>query len=177
MRTRDERDDSRLPAAGREWVVELEVAGQHYSLPADATDEILHMVELSRPPSAPPFLAGFLNLGGTAVPVIRLAELFGVEGRQPELYTPLIVLRTSGGRIALWVDRVRDVRLIRTSEILPIPHNHSLNNCAQGLVKTSRDFSLLLDPERLLLEGEQARLAHLGADEQKRLGELEEVIA
>ena len=41
--------------------------------------EILPLVRLDRPASAPRALAGFMNLGGAPTPVLRLAVLMGGE--------------------------------------------------------------------------------------------------
>ena len=40
----------------------------------------------------PAVLVGSLNLAGTAIPVLRLGQLFGLPDLPPSLYTPLVIL-------------------------------------------------------------------------------------
>ena len=148
----------------------LDAAGQSYALPLPEIETILPMAQLSRAPGMPSLLAGFLNLAGVAVPVVRLSRLFGQPDVEPGLYTPLVILRCTQPRLALWVDRVR--RIVGASEYVPVsvPETTSLNNCATALVKLDGEVALLLSSERLLLEQEARRLAELTAAEQARLG-------
>ena len=56
----------------------FELAGQSFGLPLESVREIVPMAALSRPPSMPSILEGFLNLRGTALPVLRIAALLGL---------------------------------------------------------------------------------------------------
>ena len=54
------------------------------------------MATLFAPPGLPAGLAGFLDLRGTAVPIVRLDRLFDLPELRPGLHTPMIVLRGGG---------------------------------------------------------------------------------
>ncbi len=77
------------------------IAGTECALPRGAVREILPLPRLWRPPGAPGALAGFLNLAGSAVPVVDLAVLFGLgqpgtaiaATNRAALYRHLILLR------------------------------------------------------------------------------------
>ena len=75
------------------------VGGEEYGIPLRHLQEVVLMARLSRSPGLPGILAGFLNLGGSAIPVLRLDRLLGLSEQTPGLYTPLIVLATP---IAAW---------------------------------------------------------------------------
>ena len=85
-------------------VAAFELAGRTCAIPSANVREVLFMPALARPPGLPAILEGILNLGGVAVPVVKLDRLFGLPERVAGLYTPIIVLR-SQNPLALLVDK------------------------------------------------------------------------
>jgi purine-binding chemotaxis protein CheW len=149
------------------------LAGQAYGLPLRDVQEVLPMAQLTRPHDLPAALAGFLNLGGAAVPVLRLGRLFGLTERPPGLYTPLIVLRSPDTRLVLMADQVSGIVAVSDEEVITVPEDHSFNDCVVGMATIEGRVVLLLSPERLLLDKEQQCLAELQDREQARLREME----
>jgi purine-binding chemotaxis protein CheW len=158
------------PAARALLVFHL--AGQAYGLPVCDVQEVVPMARLSRPPDLPAVLAGFLNLAGTAVPVLRLDRLFGLPEQRLGLYTPLIVLRLPESRLALLVEAVSRI-VPAPPDAFAVPDNHSFNDCVTAVATVDGEVVLLLSAERLLLDKEQQCLAELQDREQARLRELE----
>lgn len=159
-------------SAGRRLVLVFQLAGQSYALPISAVSEIVPLAQLSQPPALPPVLAGFLNLGGVATPVVRLARLLGVTEQPVELYTPLIILRNTGSPLALLVDRVLGIDSLGACDVAPIGEAYCFNDCAEGLLTLNGSRVVLLSEHRLLRRQEEQRLAELAAIEQTRLAEL-----
>jgi purine-binding chemotaxis protein CheW len=145
-----------------------------YALPLGAVQEIVPLALLSQPPRLPPLLAGFLNLGGQAVPVLRLDRLFGLPELSPGLYTPLLILRDPCGLIALLVGKASRVVTLAGEAVVPVRENGSFNDCVEGVVVVGGHSFLVLHPERLLLEKERQCLAELEAAELDRLRGWEE---
>src|SRR5687768_5370192 len=98
--------DSARPDSAPRALMVFHLAGQAYGIRLSEVQEIVPLGLLSQPPGLPSMLAGFLNLGGTAIPVVRLDRLFDLPELTPGLYTPLIVLRNPDYRVALIVERV-----------------------------------------------------------------------
>ena len=90
------------------------------------------MATLSRPPVVPSLLAGFLNLAGIAVPVLRLDRLFGLPDLALGRYTPLVLLRQRECPLALLVERVSRIVAVPEEAILPVPANQAFNDCVEG---------------------------------------------
>jgi purine-binding chemotaxis protein CheW len=149
------------------------LAGQTCALPLEKVREILPMALLAHPPGLPSLLEGFLNLGGIAIPVLRLDRLFALPPLQPGLYTPLLVLRGPEPPLALLVEKVEAVLSVPGEALLPVRAGHAFNDCAAAEVALGDRTLHLLSPERLLLREERQRLAELQARAQQRLGELE----
>jgi purine-binding chemotaxis protein CheW len=157
----------------RRQVVVFQVGGQLYGIPVEALDQITFMAELTRPAEAPSLLAGFLNLEGELVAVIRLAHLLGLPETPAELYTPLLIIGCEQERFGLQVSGVTRVAAITESSVLSLDDGDSLNGCVTGIIQDSQEFIGLLAPQRLLLEKERQWIRGSAQIEAQRLGELE----
>jgi purine-binding chemotaxis protein CheW len=128
------------------------------------------MAELARPPGLPPALEGVLNLGGVAVPVLRLDRLFGLPPQRPGLYSMLIVLRPRGeGRIAILADRVSEILSVPNGGLRPINQDDAFNGCAAAIATIRHEAVHLLSPDRIILANERLVIAQFQAMEQERL--------
>lgn len=163
---------SSRPASARRVIV-FSVAGQAYALALKEVREIVPLPLLARSPGLPSVLAGFLNLAGSAIPVVRLDRLFGLPPQPFGLYTPLLILANDDYRAALLVEKVNEIAFVAPEAIVPVRENHALNDCAEGVTTLHNRMVILLSAERLLLEKEQQCLAELQALEQKRLDDWE----
>lgn len=155
----------------------FDVGGLICALRRDPVRELLPVPRLWRPPALPRPVAGFFNLAGAAVPVIRLDALLGLEAPSdaPEtgLYRHLILLDglRAAGPAALLVDRVQDVADIRGPQVSPVRPENSLNGCVEAEIDHDGRLVHLLSLERLLFAEEKLALEELGAHAQSRLGE------
>lgn len=121
-------------------------------------------------------MAGFLNLRGTAIPIIRVDRLFDLPEQQPGLHTPMIVLRGAAGPIGVLVDSVRAIVSAPSSSLLTIPEDRTFLGCAVAALRFDGDLIHLLSPSGLLEANEVRRLADYGAMLQTRRLHLEETV-
>ncbi len=131
------------------------------------------MAELARTPGQPSLLEGFLNLRGVAVPVVRLDRLFDLPPVAVGLYTPLLVLKGTAHPTAFLVSSVEDVASAPAGTWPRLEEGDSLNGCAWAQFEWRGCRTVVLAPERLLLEQERQCLAELQSQAQRRLEELE----
>lgn len=132
------------------------------------------MATLSSPPGLPSGLAGFLDLRGTAIPIVRLDRLFSLPEQRPGLYTPLIILRGVPAPIGILVDSVRRIIAAAGESFLPLPDKSIFRDCATAAVEVSGRPVYLLSPDKILIENERHLLAKFQAMAQELLGHLEE---
>ena len=144
-------------------------SGLDCAFPLSTLKEIVPMATLSTPPGLAPSVAGFLNLRGSAIPILRLDRLFDLPEQRAGLYTPLIILRMGDVAAGVLVASVRRIVSVADAAFLPLPENHIFRDCATASVDVSGDLIYLLSPERILLESERSTLAGLQAMEQDRL--------
>ena len=158
-------------------IIVFDVCGTACALHRSAAREFLPLPHLWRPPALPRPVAGFFNLGGQAVPVLRLDVLFGLrpmdDGAEADLYRHLILIDrfNAPGTTALLVDRVLDVAHVAPSQLSPVGQEGTLNGCVEAEVTWDGRLVHLLSVERILLAEEQQALAELGRQAQNRLSE------
>jgi purine-binding chemotaxis protein CheW len=154
-------------------VLVFRLSEQYCAVPLESVQEIILMASLSRPPSMPAIMDGFLNLRGTAVPVVSLSRMFRLPELPYTLYAPIIVLRGANCSVGFLVDQVNQVVSVAAEGSLTVPKKHSFNDCAETeLVVTGRVVHVL-SPERLFLEKQQQCLSEFQVMEQHRLQDLE----
>jgi purine-binding chemotaxis protein CheW len=144
-------------------------SGLNCAFPLEAVREIVPMASLSAPPGLPSGLEGFLDLRGTAIPIVRLDRLFDLPEQQPGLYTPMIILRGVLGPIGILVDRVRGIVSIPSTQLADIPEERTFQGCATASVELDGDLTHLLSPAALLSVNEDRLLADHSAMAQARL--------
>ena len=158
-------------------IIIFDVCGTACALHRSAAREFLPLPRLWRPPALPRPVAGFFNLGGNAVPVLRLDVLFGLErgedDREADLYRHLILIDAGGtpGLSALLVNRVLDVTTVDASQLSPVQQEETLNGCIEAEVTWEGRLVHLLSVDRILLAEEKQALAELGRHAQSRLSE------
>ncbi|MGO4570422.1 chemotaxis protein CheW [Microvirga sp. 2TAF3] len=158
-------------------IIVFDVCGIECALRRNAVRELLPLPRLWRPPGTPQPVAGFFNLGGAAIPVVRLDRLFGLEQGEtlPEadLYRHLILIEglTGTNPTAFLVDRVQDLAEVSPSQLSPVTEQGTLNGCVEAEIDLDGGLVHLLSLERILFAEEQQALAELGRQAQNRLSE------
>jgi purine-binding chemotaxis protein CheW len=160
-------------AVPRTRFVVFQLGPEKCALPVSDVREIVALPAIARLPGLPPLIAGFMNLEGTAIPVVRLDHLFSLPEHDPDVYTPLIVMKVGSPAVALLVDRITDVVTVPRDVILPVQVAHTFNDCVIGEFSVSGETVGLLSAARLLIEKERRSIAEFQAVEQRRLRELE----
>lgn len=154
------------------YVLVFRVGSYTCAVPAERVHEIVHMATLVVAPGQASILEGFLNLRGTAVPVVQTRLLFGLEPVRSHPYTPLVILECGGLLLALKADSVEEVDEVHSSDVRPIGEHHSLNNCAEGLFSLHGQDVVILSCDLLLLTKEKESLREFQAATQQRLSAL-----
>lgn len=146
--------------------------GRVCALPTAAVREVVHYPELATPPGLPAMLEGFLNYGGEILPVLRLDRLFGLPQARTDLYTQVLVLRETEGRLALIVDAVRAVRRVDEALLRPVQGGSVFNDCLDAQLELDGETVHVLAADRVLLQQERERLRQLGEMVESRLADL-----
>lgn len=154
----------------------MDVAGTEMALPMSAVAEILPVTRFERQAPWPRILAGFMNLRGQAVAVVDLACVLDPD-RAPgraDLYSHVVRLKAalSETPVALLVDRASDIAR-RADGFTEVEKTATANGVVAGQLELGGRLVPRLEPSRILLLQEQARVAELARALQARLREAE----
>jgi purine-binding chemotaxis protein CheW len=144
-------------------------SGLGCAFPLEVVREIVPMARLSSPPGLPSGLEGFLDLRGTAIPIIRLDRLFDLAEQEPGLHTPMIVLRGVLAPIGVLVNSVRGIVPVPPEGLLEIPGDGTFQGCVTGAIELDGELIHVLSPGAFLQANEDRLLADYGAISQARL--------
>lgn len=157
-------------------IVMFRLTGQGFGLPVDDVREVVPLAWLDRPPHLPAMIEGILNLGGQAVPVLRLDRLLGVEGGHYGMDASILIMRPrpDSAPLGLLVEHVDGVRETADFAAMDLSAGQSFNDClAEVLERDGRTVNLLAW-DRILLQQERAALTEFQARTQVRLDALTE---
>ncbi len=141
-----------------------------WALTLDQLQEIIHLPRLTNPPVESQFIAGFLELTGEQIPVIRLAALLSLSQTPDSLYTPILILK--GISMALLVDEVGELLDVTPGSFRRMPREHVLNDFVEAEFSHQESAIYLVDPHKVLLQEEKLRLRELQAARSRRLTRL-----
>jgi purine-binding chemotaxis protein CheW len=161
--------DMGAPQESTQNLLVFHSSGLNCAFPLDAVREIVPMARLASPPGLPSGLLGFLDLRGTAIPIVRLDRLFDLAEQKPALYTPMIILRGVLGPIGILADSVRGIVAAPSASFLDIPEDGTFQGCGTAALQLDGELIHLLSPAALLKASEDRMLADYSAMSQARL--------
>jgi purine-binding chemotaxis protein CheW len=96
-------------------LVSFFIGGEEYAVDILTVREIHRMLDITRMPDAPAYVEGVTNLRGQVIPIINLRKRFGMEAREGDPHTRVVVVELSGKVAGFVVDSVREVLRIPSS--------------------------------------------------------------
>lgn len=136
--------------------VTFQLGTETYGISILKLNEIIAYQSCTNIPHVPSFIKGVLNLRGIVVPVIDLRERFGMQIKDYDQFTVIMILDVSGRIMGLVVDAVSDVITLNKEDIKPRPHFSTgiSTEFIFGMGIKDRKFVILLDVDRLLSDEE-----------------------
>jgi len=99
----------------------FQLADQEYSLDIMSVREIRGWTRTTPLPHAPSFMKGVINLRGTVLPVMDLAQRLGLPPREQNPRSVIIVVKHQDAMTGLLVDAVSDIIAITQDDLQPPP--------------------------------------------------------
>ena len=154
-------------------VVIFRLGGRLFAIAVTDVREVVPYAWLDLPPRMPSFVKGVLNLGGQAVPVLRLDDLLGMEpARHIGLDASILIMKGGDVPLGLLVDHVEGVRSAASYQYTPIDDSASFQGCVAGQLHGPQGAIHLVSWRQVLMEEERRRLEQFQNDAQQRLSEL-----
>jgi purine-binding chemotaxis protein CheW len=141
-------------------LVSFNIGEEEFGVDILKVQEINRMVEITRVPNAPEYVDGVINLRGKVIPVINLRRRFGLQRKERDKNTRIIVVELSGKVLGFVVDAVSEVLRIPNSVTEPPPSIIAgiKAEYITAIGKLENRLLILLDLERVLTVEENEEL-------------------
>ncbi len=161
-------DKKARSAVGEQQLVTFKLGNEEFGIPISQIQEIDRYSQVTRVPRAPEFVLGVTNLRGEVIPVIDTRRRFGIEVKQPDDRTRIIMVELAGTKTGLLVDSVSQVLNIAAQDIAPPPSaiESGIDNefiSGIGKVDNGKRMVVLLNVEKILTRKEHGSLVEMTA--------------
>ncbi len=125
-----------------------------YGLAVEDVVQIIAMIKLTPVPQTEQMIEGVANIRGKIVPVLSARRHLGLPPVDPQLYTPIILLKTGERTIGLIVDEVADVISFPANQITDpdaiLPQGAEDAGVLEGVVHQGDTVIMVINPRYLL---------------------------
>lgn len=145
-------NDDKVETKLETWVTFL-LDSENFGLPVSHVLEILRVSEITRVPHAPHSVRGVANLRGKVLPVVDLRVRLGLQEKEIDVQSRILVVSSAGRLMGLLVDAVYQVVRIDRSNVLPPPPDvmTEQSDYILGVYHLQSRIAILLDVDKVLL--------------------------
>ncbi len=135
------------------------LGSEEYGVDIMKVREIIGVMEITSVPHTPEYIKGVINLRGRVIPVLDLRLSFGLEGKEYDDRTCIIVVEVVAANgnimIGMLVDSVSEVVFIEEAEIEPPPDFGTVAETESilGMGKIKGEVKILLDVDQVVGRG------------------------
>ena len=135
-------------------LVTFTLRNEEYAVDILNVQEINRITEITQVPNAPFYVEGVINLRGKVMPVINLRKKFGLEDKETDDTSRIIIMDIQGITNGLVVDSVSEVLRLPMDIVEPPPPMSSdiSSNFIKGVAKLEDRLIILIDIDKLLGE-------------------------
>jgi purine-binding chemotaxis protein CheW len=147
--------------AGKSRWVTFTLDAESYGIDVMQIREVLRTPEISQVPGAPSYVLGIINLRGNVVAIIDTRSRFGLDPREIDDSSRILILEAGDYVVGFLVDGVREVAELNNADVETAPDTGSRGNSRfiSGLINRKDGLLILVDANKLLSDEELAELA------------------
>jgi purine-binding chemotaxis protein CheW len=146
----------------------FQLGKEEYGIGILKVKEIIGMMEITAVPQTPSYVKGVINLRGSVIPVLELRTKFGMDTKEYDDRTCIIVTEVQRGtsqiQVGMIVDSVSEVLNVGQEDIEPPPvfGGASVDTAnILGMAKMKGEVKILLDVDNVVSEGELEELENI----------------
>ncbi len=143
--------------------VTFSLAEETYAIDVLQVQEVLKVTEIAPVPGVPDYILGIINLRGNVVTVIDARRRMGLDDRESDEASRIVIIDVDNQNVGILVDSVSEVVRISPDSVEPAPEvgNDDSSRFIQGVTSTEEGLTILVDLNRLLSDEEWAQLREL----------------
>jgi purine-binding chemotaxis protein CheW len=133
-------------------LVSFTIGSEEFGVDILKVQEINRTVEITRVPQAPHYVEGVINLRGKVIPIIDLRKRFGLELKEHDKNTRIVVVDIDGNVMGMIVDSVSEVLRLPADTIEPPPELVTGINAEyiKGVAKLEDRLLIFLDLSKVV---------------------------
>jgi purine-binding chemotaxis protein CheW len=105
----------------RERYLTFFLGEEQYGIAIDRIKEIIAIMKVTHVPKTPDYMRGVINLRGSIIPVVDTRLRFGMETKEEDMHTAIVIVEVDKVNIGFIVDRVEEVASIDSSKLSEPP--------------------------------------------------------
>lgn len=135
----------------REYVI-FKLAGEHYGIDIGNVENIEKPFAITRVPYTEEYIVGVVNLRGNIIPVIDLRKRFGIEKKDFDEETRIIIVNVNELNIGMVVDSSSEVLQLDRERVDAAPSisNNASINFVKEIGKSDGRIVMLIDLKKVL---------------------------
>lgn len=132
--------------------VTFKLGKEYYGLSIENVLSIEKPSKTTRVPNVPAYIIGLINLRGDVIPVIDLRVKLGMEKKQVDNDSRIIIVKEKGITVGLMVDSSKEVVDINKEDIdkPPTSDDNTIIEYVSGIGKKGERLIIILDSLKLL---------------------------
>lgn len=133
-------------------VIVFQLMDKEYAISVDIVQGIEKMLSITRVPKTPSYVKGVLNLRGAVTPIVDLRARFGLEVKEMDESTRIIIVTLEDYDVGLIVDAANDVLDIPVESIEPQPEvvGSVEVDFISGVAKVDKRLLVMLNLDKVL---------------------------
>ena len=141
-------------------MVSFKLGNEEFGVNIIKVQEIMRLQEITRVPQTPDFMEGVINLRGNVIPIIDLRKKFGMEVKDADNFSRIVVVNVEDKVIGVIVDAVEQVLRLSNTQIEPPPSVglDAMKEYLMGVGKLKNSLLILLNLDKILTVSEQLEL-------------------
>ena len=130
----------------------FQVVSEEYGIGIEHIIEIVGLQKITNVPEMPDYVKGVINLRGQVIPVVDVRIRFGIEAKEYDDRSCVVVVKLDEIHVGLIVDEVSEVQIIPTEMISPPPtvQKSAGSRFIRGMGRVGEEVKVLLDVTKLL---------------------------
>jgi len=143
-----------------QWVTFF-LDNEKYGIKVMQVQEVLRMTEIAPVPGASHYVLGIINLRGNVVTVIDSRKRFGLQEKEADDSTRIVIIEAGDNVVGILVDSVAEVVDLRANDIETAPNvgTDESSKYIQGVSSVSDELLILVDVNKLLSDEEWDEMA------------------
>lgn len=146
--------------AGKQLVI-FKVNEENFGIDINQVNIIVEPMEIFKVPNTPDYVEGLINLRGKVYTIFNLRKKFGLQAKETDENTKIILVKLNTLIVGLIVDEVNEIVTFEDQEMEPAPLSISMGGNRKfinGVAKKSDRIVMILDMESLLSVEEESSL-------------------